>query len=101
MSAAKKVKVSLTISADLLERVDSAARRERKTRSYLVEQWLNAGASRAAERAIELDMIRYYTTRTAEERADDEAIARGSSLRAREIDYDAPSRPRRSRRKPR
>lgn len=95
MMAAKKVKVSLTISSDLLARVDRAAKREGTTRSYLVEQWLDAGASRAAERAIDLATVAYYTSRTPEERAEEEALGEASSRHAREIDYDVAQRRRR------
>lgn len=99
MGAAKKVKVSLTLSPDLLARIDREAKRGHTTRSYLVEQWLNASAHRAAEHAIEAATIAYYESLTPEQRAEDEAYAAAVSRAASEIDYDAPTPKKRRRRR--
>jgi metal-responsive CopG/Arc/MetJ family transcriptional regulator len=88
MSAAK-VKISITLSRDLVERIDEeAARQPSLSRSGVIEMWLRRGARADASRALEDDTIRYYESLTANERAEDEAIARASSRAARRIRYD-------------
>ena len=97
MSATRKVKVSLTLSPALLSRVDRAAKREGRTRSYMVERWLTSGASRAAELALEHDLLAYYTSRTEAERAEEAAIANASARAARNLEFDDVPPPRRIR----
>jgi hypothetical protein len=58
--AVSKVKVSLTLAADLVATIDREARRTRTTRSGLIEEYLRASASRAAERSIEVATVAYY-----------------------------------------
>jgi metal-responsive CopG/Arc/MetJ family transcriptional regulator len=95
--AATKTKVSLTLSTELVARIDRDARRLGTTRSYLVEAWLRSSASRAAERDLEEATAAYYATLRGPAKADEEAIARASSRAAKLVTYDEP-RPR-SRRK--
>src|SRR5258706_15525204 len=95
---APKVKVSLTISADLLELVDRDARRRNETRSGVVEHWLRQAASARAEREIADATTAYYQSLRHEERAENEALARGLSKAARRVAYDDSARPRRRRR---
>jgi hypothetical protein len=49
---ALKLKVSLTLSADLVALVDRDAERHRDTRSGVVEQWLRQAASASVEQEI-------------------------------------------------
>ncbi len=95
---APKMKVSLTISADLLALVDRDARRRSETRSGVVEQWLRRAASASVEREIADATTAYYEALRADERADDEALARGLSKAARRVAYDDAAPPRRRRR---
>lgn len=95
-----RVKVSVTIPADLVARADSVARRTGETRSGVFEDWLRAGASRAAERSIEEATAAYYESLRGEARDEDEAIAHATTRAARQITYDAVPRPRRPRRAP-
>lgn len=94
---ARKIKVSLTLSADLVELVDRSARLRNETRSGVVEHWLRRGATAAVEREIADATTAYYEGLRRDERADDEALARGLSQAARRVAYDQPS-PRRRRR---
>jgi len=95
---ATKLKVSLTISADLLELVDRDARRRNDTRSAVVEQWLRRAANATLEKEIEDATTAYYQSLRGNERAEDEALARGLSKAARRVAYDDATLPRRRRR---
>lgn len=97
MTATKR-KVSLTLSADLLELVDRDARRRNDTRSGVVEHWLRRAASAAVEKEVEDATTAYYQSLRRGERADDEALSRGLSKAARRVAYDDAPRPRRRRR---
>jgi hypothetical protein len=87
-----KVKVSLTLAADVVDTIDRDARRTGQTRSGLAEQWLRYGASRAAERAIDDATAAYYASLSPEAREEDEAIARATSREATRVQFDAPPR---------
>ena len=95
---APKRKVSLTISEDLLALVDRYARRQNDTRSGVVEHWLRRAASATVEKEIEDATTTYYRSLRGNERAEDEALARGLSKAAQRVAYDDATRPRRRRR---
>jgi hypothetical protein len=95
---ARKLKISLTISADLLALVDQDARRRNETRSGVVEHWLRRAASANVERDIADATNAYYQSLRRDERAEDEALARGLSKTARRVAYDDAAPPRRRRR---
>lgn len=84
-----KVKVSLTLAADLVASIDRDARRTGTTRSYLVEQRLRDAATRAAERSIETATDAYYASLTGAARDEERAIASASTSAAKTIRYDA------------
>jgi hypothetical protein len=89
MTAARKLKVSLTLSADVLALVDRDAVQRGATRSSVVEHWLRRAANSAHERAIEDATVAYYRSLDRDERAEEEALARSLSVAARRIAYDA------------
>ncbi|HEY8072467.1 MAG TPA: ribbon-helix-helix protein, CopG family [Labilithrix sp.] len=93
-----KRKVSLTISADLLELVDRDARRRNDTRSGVVEQWLRRAASATVEKEIAEATAAYYQSLRGSERAEDEALARALSKAAQRVAVDDGARPRHRRR---
>ncbi len=95
---ASKLKVSVTISADLLKMVDRDARRRNETRSGVIEQWLRRAAVANAQRELEDATAAYYLSLRGAERADNEALARGLSKAARRVSYDEAARRRRRRR---
>lgn len=88
MIAARKLKVSLTLSADVLALVDRDAVQRRATRSSVVELWLRRASNIAHERAIEDATVAYYTSLNRDERTEEEALARSLSVAARRIAYD-------------
>ncbi len=94
---ARKLKVSVTLSADVLALVDRDARRRSETRSGVIEQWLRRVASATIEKEIEHETAAYYEALRGSERVEDEALARGLSEAARRVSYDAAA-PRRRRR---
>jgi hypothetical protein len=100
MTTAPKLKVSLTLSADVVALVDRDARRRKHTRSGVVEQWLRRAAGANVEHQIEEATAAYYLSLRGDERAEEEAISKALSGAARRVSYDG-SEPRRRRRAPR
>jgi len=97
-----KTKVSLTLAVDLVATIDREAERSGATRSYLAEQWLRYGASRAAEASIDAATTAYYASLTGAAREEDIAIGRALGLAAKRVRYDDPvPKPTTRRRKPR
>lgn len=90
------MKVSLTLSQDLVALIDRDARRTDSTRSGVVEDWLRSTASRAAEKSIDDATAAYYASLRGEARVEDNAISTAMSRAATDVVYDAP-RPRRAR----
>src|SRR5688500_8675886 len=97
MSIARKLKVSLTLSADLLALIDRVARDGNDTRSGVVEQWLRRAVSATTEQEIEDATAAYYAGLRAGERKDEDRLAHGLSRASRRVSYDD-VRPRRSKR---
>jgi hypothetical protein len=97
---AAKLKVSLTLSADLVALVDRDAERLHDTRSGVVEQWLRHAARAAVEKEIEAATATYYRSLRGDERAEDEALARALSVATQRISYDTAPAVRRARRRP-
>jgi metal-responsive CopG/Arc/MetJ family transcriptional regulator len=80
MTAANKVKVSITLSGDLLRAIDrEAARADGHTRSSVIEAWLRRGQRRMAETRLAAETVAYYQTLTEEEREEDRAWSSYSS----------------------
>ena len=100
MTTAPKLKVSLTLSADVVALVDRHARRRKHTRSGVVEQWLRRAAAASAEQQIEDATAAYYRLLRGDERAEEDAMSRALSAAARRVAYDEGA-PRRQRRTPR
>jgi metal-responsive CopG/Arc/MetJ family transcriptional regulator len=98
MTPAPKLKVSLTLSADVVALVDRHARRRKNTRSGVVEQWLRRAAATSAEQQIEEATAAYYRSLRGDERAEEDAMSRALSAAARRVAYDK-SEPRRQRRR--
>ncbi|MDB4962130.1 MAG: hypothetical protein JWP01_2129 [Myxococcales bacterium] len=87
-----KVKVSVTLSKDLVRIIDRDARRTGSSRSGVIEEWLYATASRAAEQTIDQATTAYYATLRGESLDEDNAIALGMARAARAVTYDPPRR---------
>jgi metal-responsive CopG/Arc/MetJ family transcriptional regulator len=83
-----KTKVSVSLPRDLLEEIDDEAAQTSRSRSQIFELWLRlAGRRRAAEK-LERDTLAYYTSRTAEQEAEDVAVSRASLRAARKRKLD-------------
>lgn len=92
MTAARKLKVSVTLSAEVLALVDRDAERRNDTRSGVVEDWLRRAAAAGAKADLDRDTAAYYRSLGDDERAEDEALARAASSAARRVTYEAPRR---------
>ena len=68
MTAARKVKVSVTIDADVLGDVDRHAANQGSTRSAVMESWLRHASRRARAARLEEETAAYYDGLTAAER---------------------------------
>jgi metal-responsive CopG/Arc/MetJ family transcriptional regulator len=94
MSDARKVKVSVTLSQDLLTKIDREATREKTaTRSSVMENWLRHGARQQAERELEAQTIAYYEELSKEERRNEERLAKAMSTTAKKLAVDGSSKP--------
>ena len=75
-----KARITVTVSRDLLERVDRwAARAPGQSRSSVVEGWLRAGCGLAAERDLESEISAYYDRLGTRERTESQEWARFST----------------------
>jgi metal-responsive CopG/Arc/MetJ family transcriptional regulator len=100
MTATAKLKVSLTLSADLVALVDRDARRGKGSRSGVIEQWLRRAASSNLAHEIDDATAAYYRSLRGEDRTEDESLSRSLSDAARRVAYDddSASRERQARR---
>jgi len=86
---AAKVKLSITLSRALVDRIDAEVEASAgASRSSVIEQWLRKGRRANAATALREETVRYYESLSEEERAEDEAIARAASSRSRSVRYD-------------
>lgn len=85
----RRVKVSVTLSGDLVEAVDAAVDRDvASSRSAVIEKWLRRARRADAEDHLREATVAYYKSLSNEERDDDMAIARGSKRAARRLRID-------------
>ena len=98
MTAARKIKVSVSLDAELLGVVNRAAAREGTTRSALLERWLRESQRRANVARLEEETATYYDSLTVAETEDDARWASASARGARHLSVDGgPSAPSMSR----
>jgi metal-responsive CopG/Arc/MetJ family transcriptional regulator len=101
MAAVRKVKISITLDADLVRLVDRHAANESSTRSAVMERWLRRASQRAALARLEEETASYYDAMTSDERDEDAGWAAGAARASRRLAIDgAPAagpRPRRGR----
>jgi metal-responsive CopG/Arc/MetJ family transcriptional regulator len=100
MTARPKLKISVSLDADVVEVVDHAAETEGSTRSAVMERWLRHVSRQAKLARLEKETAAYYDELTAAERDEDAAWAAAASRAARKLSIEAPLRqgPRRPRR---
>jgi len=84
-----KIKLSITLPADLVARIDAAAAQEtRANRSAVIEQWLRRGVRARALEALQEETLAYYTSRDAGTAAEDERLGRALGREAGRLRYD-------------
>jgi metal-responsive CopG/Arc/MetJ family transcriptional regulator len=88
MTAAAKLKVSLTLSADLIALVDRDARRGKGSRSGVIEQWLRRAANASVQQEIDDATAVYYRSLRDDDGTKDEALSRSLSDAARRVAHD-------------
>jgi metal-responsive CopG/Arc/MetJ family transcriptional regulator len=96
-----KMKISISLDAEVLEAVDRRAARNKTTRSAVMEQWLRSAARQAELQRLEEETAAYYDSLTPAERREDAAIARASSRALQKLIIDEPPRRRARRSRPR
>ena len=96
-----KTKISISLDTEVLEAVDRRARREKTTRSAVMEQWLRSASRQIELERLEEETAAYYDSLTPAEKADDAEWAEFASRAASELTIDEPTarRRRRSRRR--
>ena len=101
MTAAPRVKISISLPADLVADVDRRAKAlPSGGRSGVIESWLRRGARAQAAADLEQAVVAYYSALSEEELADDAALSRALSAAARRLDVDERARPGRRTRRP-
>lgn len=88
MTMGAKLKLSVTLSADVLALVDQDAHRLGETRSGVIEKWLRRAAAGNVEREIEQATEAYYRSLRGEERKEGDALSKALSRAARRVSYD-------------
>jgi thioesterase domain-containing protein len=89
-----KLKVSLTLSADVVALVDRDAKQHKGTRSAIVELWLRRAATAEIARSIEDATAAYYQSLRSDQRDDDESLSKALSAATRRVSYDDSRAPR-------
>jgi len=87
-----RVKISVSLPGDLVDRIDRAARSEARSRSRVLEGWLRATARERTAQELEQATVAYYEGLTPEDRREGEAMSAASSRAARRLRVDDPPR---------
>ena len=94
MTRERKLKISISLDAAVLDAVDRRAAKERKTRSAIMEQWLRSASRQADLQRLEEETAAYYDSLTPREKAEDADWAAFASRSARKLVIDDPVEPR-------
>jgi metal-responsive CopG/Arc/MetJ family transcriptional regulator len=90
MTTARKLKISISLDADVLDAVDRRAARERKTRSAIMEQWLRSASRQADLQRLEEETASYYDSLSPREKAEDAAWTKAAAKSFKKLDIDGP-----------
>ena len=90
MTRAPKLKISISLDADLLAVVDRRAAKEKTTRSAIMERWLRSASRQADLQRLEEETAAYYDALTPSEKDDDADWAEFASQSARTLTIDEP-----------
>jgi metal-responsive CopG/Arc/MetJ family transcriptional regulator len=91
MTGGRKLKISISLDADLLDTVDRRAEREKTTRSAIMEQWLRSASRQAELQRLEEETAAYYDSLTPSEKAEDAEWVEFASRSARKLTIDEPN----------
>ena len=91
MTRERKLKVSISLDAGLLDAVDRRAAAEKTTRSAIMERWLRNASRQANLQRLEEEMAAYYDALTPGERAEDAEWTDFASRSARKLVIDEPA----------
>ncbi len=85
----RKIKLSITLPADLVDRIDAAAAREtRSNRSAVIERWLRRAARARALDTLHEETLAYYASRSTGEAAEDARLGRALGRAAGKVQHD-------------
>ena len=100
MTTSRKLKISVSLDAAVLDAVDKRAAKEETTRSAIMERWLRSASRQSEMQRLEEETAAYYDALTPGEKADDAEWAEFASRSAQTLTIDEPkprrARPRRS-----
>jgi metal-responsive CopG/Arc/MetJ family transcriptional regulator len=88
MTTGRKVKISISLDADVLDAVDRRAAKEKSTRSAIMERWLRSASRQSEMHRLEEETAAYYDALTPGDKADDREWADFASRSARELTID-------------
>ena len=88
MTAARKMKVSVSIDADVVAAVDRRAARDGTTRSAVMESWLRGASRQAGMARLEEETAAYYDALTPAERVQDKGWATFAARGSRRLNID-------------
>ncbi len=92
MSVVRKVKLSITLSADLVRALDrQASAGSGRTRSSVLESWLRSVERSHRARALDQAVAAYYDALDDEARDDDESLSTALTGAARRVRVDPPA----------
>ena len=86
MKDGRKVKVCISLSPDVVERIDERAKAASASRSAIVEELLREGELRVREHELVAGVEAYYAGRSPAERSEDAAL--GSTARTLDLAED-------------
>jgi metal-responsive CopG/Arc/MetJ family transcriptional regulator len=91
MTATRKLKISVSLDADLVEAVDRQAADEGSTRSAVMERMLRQSSHRARATRLAEETAAYYEALAPAERQEDTAWATMATRASRALSIDEPS----------
>ena len=85
-----RTKISVSLPRALVARIDRAARAESRSRSRVLEAWLERAAREAVEHELQAAVVAYYEGLTADDRDEAAGMASALSAAARRLQFDDP-----------
>jgi metal-responsive CopG/Arc/MetJ family transcriptional regulator len=92
MTTGRKLKISISLDADVLDAVDRRAAKEKTTRSAIMERWLRSASRQSEMHRLEEETAAYYDALTPNDKVDDAEWAAFASGSARKLTIDEPKR---------